>query len=207
MAISLKHKKELENRFPKKTIEDSLDYYQSQRNNFKTGDLIFFSGDHWLSTLIRWKSKSAWSHIGIVVKIDEIDKVFLLESTLETGVRMMPLSFVFSNYDGHNKPYTGRVAWARHEAFAEDSILANQIKNFCLDNLTKQYDRKEYWRILYRSFIGRKKRFKDDKFTCAEYVHEAFNNASIHIPRENGIFLSPGAFWRMRTIEKIAILI
>ena len=207
MAAQIKSKRVLDKIFEYQSFETNLQFYEAMRDEFRTGDLIFFSGNHWLSGLIRCRSKSAWSHVGMVVRIEELDKVFLVESILEVGVRMLPLSFVFRDYAGDQKPYSGRVAWARHGLISEDFPKQKLLKGFCLDNLSKQYDRKEYWRILWRSYWGKADFFEDDKFTCAEYIYEAFKYANIELPKEKGVFISPGAFWKQKELEMKAILI
>ena len=207
MATALRSKRKLDQLFPENAPETNFKFYEENREEFKTGDLLFFSGNHWLSGLIRWRSKSAWSHVGMVLRIDEMNRVFLVESIIENGVRLLPLSFVFKDYGGDNKPYNGRVAWTRHKFLEQNQEYALKLREFCMDNLSKQYDRKEYWRILWRSFIGRKKFFSDDKFTCAEFVLEAFKYAHIELPKERGVFISPGAFWRIKDLEMRRILI
>lgn len=205
MAISLPTRKVLEEIFPKKGIRENIKNYESLRDNFQTGDLIFFSGNHWLSNLIRIRSKGAWSHVGVVVKIEEINRLFLVESILEVGVRMIPLSFLIKDYDGHKKPYDGRVAWARYENLTAEKALS--IKEFALDNLSKQYDKKEYYRILWRTIVGKEKVFHDDKYTCSEYVRAAFKHAGIYLKYERGDFISPAAIWSNPEVEFKAMLI
>lgn len=198
MAISLPNRKILDEMFPQKGFRENLKNYEVNRDSFQTGDLIFFSGNHWLSNLIRIRSKGAWSHVGIVIKIEEINRLFLVESILEVGVRMIPLSFLVKNYDGHKKPYDGRVVWTRYEHLSTEQILS--IKEFALDNLSKQYDKKEYYRILWRTVVGKKKIFHDDKYTCSEYVREAFKHAGIYLKYERGDFISPSAIWSNKEI-------
>jgi hypothetical protein len=207
MARQIKSKRVLDKIYEYQTLGTNLRFYEAMRSEFKTGDLLFFSGDHWLSGLIRWRSKSAWSHVGMVIRIEELDRVFLIESVLEVGVRMLPLSFIYKDYDGRNKPYKGRVAWAKHELLDSDFVKQKAVKEFCVDNLSKQYDRKEYWRILWRSFWGFDNFFHDEKYTCAEYIYDAFKYANIELPKEKGVFISPGAFWRQKELEMKAILI
>ncbi|WP_435353979.1 YiiX/YebB-like N1pC/P60 family cysteine hydrolase [Emticicia sp. SJ17W-69] len=205
MAIRLANRKELDDLFPKKGIQEIRRNYEMLRNELQTGDLIFFSGNHWLSNLIRIRSKGAWSHVGIVVRIEEINRVFLVESILEVGVRMIPMSFVIKDYDGRNHPYNGRVSWARYRDLTFDKALI--IKEFALDNLSKQYDRKEYSRILWRTITGKAKVFHDTKYTCSEYVYEAFKSAGIYLKYERGDFISPSAFWSNQEIEMKGIII
>lgn len=207
MAKQIKSKRILDKIYEYQSLNTNLRFYETMRGEFKTGDLLFFSGDHWLSSLIRLRSKSAWSHVGMVIRIEELDRLFLIESVLEVGVRMLPLSFIYKDYDGKNRPYKGRVAWARHDLLTNDLMKQKAVKEFCVDNLSKQYDRKEYWRILWRSFWGFDNFFHDEKYTCAEYIYEAFKYARIELPKEKGVFISPGAFWRQKELEMKAILI
>lgn len=207
MAHVLTKKADLEREFPRKEYDANLDFYNQVRNEFKTGDLLFFSGDHWLSSMIRWRSKSAWSHIGMVIRIEELNRVFLVESTLENGVRLLPMSFILRDYDGHYKPYSGRVAWTRNCEIENDDLRTQKLKEFCLDNLTKQYDRREYWRILWRTLVSSRKIFSDDKYTCAEYIYEAYKYAGLRLPREKAFFITPGSFWSQTSVILQGILL
>ncbi len=52
--------------------------YQQVRGTLRSGDLFFCSGDYMVSKLIEKFTKSPWSHVGIIFKIDAIDRVLLL---------------------------------------------------------------------------------------------------------------------------------
>jgi Permuted papain-like amidase enzyme, YaeF/YiiX, C92 family len=206
MAQDFGSKKILDKTIPKLGKDKARQNYEENiRPHVKSGDLFFFSGDHWLSGLIRWRSKSAWSHVGMVVKLEEIDRVFLVESILEVGVRMIPLSFVVKNYDGKNNPYAGRVAWARHQKVTEDD--SKQLKISILEQLSKQYDGREFTRVAWRSLVGREKLFKDHKYTCSELIHHSFREAKLKIEYERGFFISPGSVWRNAAIEMMGLVI
>jgi Permuted papain-like amidase enzyme, YaeF/YiiX, C92 family len=205
MPTGFNSKKELDDKFPKMGIRAIKENYENIRNQFQTGDLLFLSGNHWLSSLIRMRSKAAWSHVGIVIRVDEIQRLFLAESIIEVGVRLIPLSFVVKDYDGHKNPYNGRVGWARYKDLTQEQAL--KITEFCLDNLSKQYDRAEYWRVLWRTIVGREKIFHDNKYSCAEYVYEAFKSAGIHLKYDRGDFISPGGIWRNERIEMKGMII
>ncbi len=85
--------------------------YNNIRNNLKTGDLVFFSGQGLVSGMIKWFTKSSYSHVGMVVVDDKWDMVLLWESTTlskiktihgveKQGVAIRPLSEVIENYNG-----------------------------------------------------------------------------------------------------------
>jgi len=206
MAIDFGSKRLLDRTYKKLGRETAWkNYEQNIRPNVRTGDLFFFSGNHWMSKLIRWRSESAWSHVGMVVKIEEIDRVFLVESIIEQGVRMIPLSFVIRNYDGKKNAYDGRVGWCRHRLV--DEVIAKDLKISILEQLSKQYDGREFTRVAYRSLVGREKLFRDYKFTCSELIHYCFREAKLRIEYERGFFISPGSIWRNEEVEMMGIVI
>lgn len=86
--------------------------YNQVRDELKTGDLVLFSGKGFISRLIQFGTRSKWSHVGMVIKIKELDFVALFESTtlsnikdintntLKRGVQLVPLSERITKYDG-----------------------------------------------------------------------------------------------------------
>ena len=87
--------------------------YEDLRPELKTGDIVLFSGKSAVSNLIKLFSGGKWSHVGMVLVLDEFQKAVLLwESTtlsnipdVETkaqtkGVQLVPLSQRLSSYVG-----------------------------------------------------------------------------------------------------------
>jgi len=86
--------------------------YESIRPNLSTGDIVLFSGKGPISASIKLATKSKWSHVGMVVCLEEYDFVTVWESTqlsnikdLETdkfkkGVQVVPLSLRLTQYNG-----------------------------------------------------------------------------------------------------------
>lgn len=86
--------------------------YEDIRSKLKTGDLILFSGKSAIGRFIRLYSNSKWSHLGMVVKVDDIDMVLLWESTsinnvpdaidrkIKRGVQTTSLSERLENFEG-----------------------------------------------------------------------------------------------------------
>lgn len=54
--------------------------YKDLRSKMKTGDVISFNGKGWFSWLIKWKTRSDISHVGIVYRTKG-DRVIIMEST------------------------------------------------------------------------------------------------------------------------------
>jgi hypothetical protein len=90
--------------------------YHEHRNSMKTGDVIAFSGRGRISKIIKWKTKSPYSHVGVVMDTQiqgGIGKaVLMMESTalcphaddlsgeFVNGVQLHFLSKRLEHYDG-----------------------------------------------------------------------------------------------------------
>lgn len=86
--------------------------YNDIRGHLNTGDIVLFSGKGGISAGIKWGTLSRWSHVGMILSLDEYDFVTIWESTtlsnvnnLETGVpkkgvQLVPLSSRVNKYDG-----------------------------------------------------------------------------------------------------------
>lgn len=129
-------------------------YNQEYRACMKTGDVIAFSGKGRLSEIIKWKTGSQYSHVGLVVATDMQEgfgqSVLITESTTLTnlpdattgefikGVQMQWLSQRLDAYDGQawwgqvKRPLTqfsilNMTKWIRHkhaERTPYDSVQA-----------------------------------------------------------------------------------
>ncbi|MBO9997441.1 MAG: hypothetical protein J7641_00290 [Cyanobacteria bacterium SID2] len=96
--------------------ESILSLYEHHRPQMKTGDIIAFSGNTGFSQIIKWGTGSAYSHVGMILKLGLSggfgDSVMVVESTTETrhqdasptelikGVQMNWLSKRMLMYDG-----------------------------------------------------------------------------------------------------------
>ena len=86
--------------------------YEAVRPLLKTGDLVLFAGQGGVSAWIRWFTRSPWTHIGMVVRQERMDSVFVWESTtlstikdissgaLRQGVQLAGLRERVLAYDG-----------------------------------------------------------------------------------------------------------
>ncbi len=89
-----------------------METYAQLRPKMQTGDLILFSGKSRTSAGIKWFTDSRWSHVGMVVRLEDWDIVLLWESTTLTdlrdvitgkarrGVQLVCLSDRIAGYDG-----------------------------------------------------------------------------------------------------------
>ena len=88
--------------------------YEQIRNKLKIGDVVAFSGKGRVSKIIKWKTNSKVSHVGMVYKMDSlgIPRIQLIESTTlgnlpdikegkaRKGVQLQFLSQRLDTYDG-----------------------------------------------------------------------------------------------------------
>lgn len=86
--------------------------YEELRAGIRSGDLMFVSGDYLVSKTIQHFTDSPWSHVGILLRLGDIDRVLLLESVDDMGVRFAPLSKYLRDYE-NGQPYGGRIVLAR----------------------------------------------------------------------------------------------
>ncbi|MFS9416867.1 MULTISPECIES: YiiX/YebB-like N1pC/P60 family cysteine hydrolase [Citrobacter] len=175
--------------------------YATLRETLKSGDLFFASGDYLVSKAIEKVTDSPWSHVGIVFVLPQIDRVLLLESVEDMGVRLAPLSKYLSDYDDIGKPYKGRVVLARYDTLAKSAV--EQIAAFGLNELTRPYDKEEIARILARIALGKGKAKKDREYICSELVYACFNNAGVNIAYNPKGFISPEDVWQDTHISLI----
>ena len=89
--------------------------YQTIRESLRTGDIVLFSGDSFVSRLIRLGTPGPWSHVGMVIVLPGIERVMLWESTtlskikdLKTGKLMSGVQLVWLSEK--IRDYNGRVA-------------------------------------------------------------------------------------------------
>ncbi len=166
--------------------------YSELRAKLKSGDLLFASGDYLVSKAIQMVTDSPWSHVGIVFRLDSIDRILLLESVEDMGVRFAPLSKYLGDYE-NGKPYKGRVVLARCKDV--DSSTVAGLSTFGIDELAQPYDKDEIAKILARVTLGISKKEKDREYICSELVYECFSRAGKDFAYNPKGFISPEDVW------------
>jgi hypothetical protein len=81
-----------------------LSNYSAVRSDMKAGDLIAFGGQGLISRIIKWRTRSPVSHVGVVMEIDDHGRVMVMESTSlggQCGVQVNRLSKRVREYDGN----------------------------------------------------------------------------------------------------------
>ena len=187
------------NSISKEELEDlEVTNYNDIRDTLESGDLLFASGNYWVSKAIRKVTESPWSHVGIIFNVRSLDRVLLLESVEDMGVRFAPLSKYIKDYDG-GKPYRGEVVVARAGGINTD--IMNDLARHGIDELTMPYDKDEVAKILARVAMGRGKWKKDREYICSELVYECFDRAGKTFELDKRGFISPENIWQDSSVE------
>ena len=179
--------------------------YEAIRNELKTGDLFFGSGSYLFSGIIQRLTKSTWSHVAIIYKDEELQRVLVLEAEPFVGVRMIPLSKYLYDYKGKMKPYKGQIALAQLLTPLSKTDLNNGI-SFGLDELTRPYDNYEIIRIMIRILFKITKRSDNRDYICSEFVRDILAQSNIVLPYFD-TYISPDNVWQdNRLVMKCRIL-
>lgn len=174
--------------------------YTDFRAKLKSGDILFASGDYLISKAIQKMTDSPWSHVGIVFRLDSIDRVLLLESVEDMGVRFAPLSKYLIDYEDR-KPYKGRIVLARCKDVTHETIRG--LSTFGIDELTQPYDKDEIAKIMARITLGIGKKERDREYICSELVYECFARAGKDFAYNSKGFISPEDVW---VDEKLSLI-
>lgn len=175
--------------------------YGHVREHLNTGDIVFCSGSYFFSGLIRWFTKSCWSHCGIIYRDDNLGRVFVLESEVLIGVRLAPLSKYLRDYHGKNRPYRGRIIIGRLNPDAHPEDVKKAI-SFGMDELTKPYDNFEILRIAIRILFKRGRRSRDKKYICSELVYECYRKADVWF-KFHKKSISPDDIWKDPRVHQV----
>jgi hypothetical protein len=173
--------------------------YEKIRDHLKTGHIFFSSGSYLFSGIIQRLTKSAWSHVAIVYKDEELGRVMILEAEPRIGIRLIPLSKYLRDYKGKRRPYKGQIVLARLN-FEPEKEKLNKAISFGLDELTRPYDNWEIIRIMTRILFRIGKREKNKNYICSELVRDAFAKAGI-VFTMNDTYISPQEIWKDKRIE------
>lgn len=173
--------------------------YNKVRDVLKTGHIFFSSGSYVFSGIIQRLTKSAWSHVAIVYKDEELGRVMILEAEPKIGIRLIPLSKYLKDYKGKRRPYKGQIVMARLSNELDHKML-NRAISFGLDELTRPYDNWEIIRIMTRIMFRIGKRERNKNYICSELVKAAFDKAGVDFPMRN-TYISPQEIWVDKRVE------
>ncbi len=199
--------------FPRNAVKD---YHSVVRSELLTGDIVLCSGTGIFSSMLQAATDSVWSHAALVLRLDEIDRVLLLESVEPVGVRCVRLSKYLENYANDGSPYPGGIVVARHANFGSvvSETARTKLTQYAIDQFGYPYDKDEIAKIAARIVAAklpftRKQLSKiapDKEFICSEYVAMCYEEAGLPIQWNQLGFISPADIAMDPSFELIAVL-
>ncbi|MBK1667966.1 hypothetical protein CKO28_07945 [Rhodovibrio sodomensis] len=162
--------------------------YSSLRDDLKTGDIILMSGESIFSWTIRRFTGSTWSHVGMVVRSEELDAVLLWESTTtghpedaatpkgrepKPGVQLPPLSKRVRDYDGKVAVRQLNRALTKKEV-ASLTAFRHEVKDRDYD-----YDALELLRSAMDEGLFWRNREDLQSFFCSELIAESYQRVGL----------------------------
>jgi hypothetical protein len=186
--------------------------YAELRAQVRTGDIAICSGTQLFSRAIRWATGSPWSHVALILRIEEFDRVFVLEAVERIGVRTLPLSRFVIEDSARNRPYPGDIVIARHNDFAAraDGTGITRMVEYATDRLGAPFSAFEMVRIAGRLVAGRfgtslpRMLDNDNEYICSEYVACCLRQVGIDVPWDHHGFIGPADFARDPAINPVA---
>jgi hypothetical protein len=171
--------------------------YGLVRPHIKNGDVLMFKGKYRSSFLIRWLTKSAYSHAGIAVWWNE--RLMIMEAVMR-GVRVTPLS---RNIHQHK----GNVEWFGCKKEIDEGDRLRMVI-FAQEELGKSYAR---WKavlfgvkVLFKRDLSEKDELRmENKLFCSQYVAQIYNSIGLDLKKNReDRFMSPGDIARSSLLEK-----
>jgi hypothetical protein len=185
--------------------------YAKARELVRNGDILLCSAEDPFSKVIRWSTKSPWSHIAIAYRIDSLDRMMVFEAVTQIGVRTVPLSHFIAYTSSGAHPYPGKILLARDQRM--EGLSTAKLKamyGFAIGCLGDKFAPAEILKIASRIVFGRtgKKmpRFLGprNEFICSEYVARCFDKAGLKIPWDGLGFVAPDDFARAPDVQAVA---
>lgn len=173
--------------------------YSSARHELRTGDILLFHSTALGSRLVELGTHSLWSHAAFVWRLDDIDRVMLLESMDTVGVRMMPMSTRINGCAAIPTPYHGSLLVLRHSAIPEtiDKLKIRAMTQFALDRVGYPYSFQELHQIMARIALGMAGEILTGRleskngFICSEYVARCLEEVGATIAPDKEGFIAP----------------
>lgn len=169
-----------------KNTARSMDKYKAVRSELDTGDIVVFNGSGVISSMIKWKDKTRWSHVGMVVKSVDWDMLLLFESTTlsklkdvesrkeSQGVQLVPLSERIRSYPDD------RVGFRKLLGVNRDTDFTGKVKKFRSDMAGRPYeeDKLELFRSSYDGVFGDNEENLSSLF-CSELIAEMYQRLGL----------------------------
>ncbi|MGL5329086.1 MAG: YiiX/YebB-like N1pC/P60 family cysteine hydrolase [Peptostreptococcaceae bacterium] len=129
----------------------------------KCGDIFLIKNDTFISKLIRWFTRSQYSHCGLCISDDGIH---LWHTEFNMGLRLTHLMYPSDKME----VYRVNVSYD-HE----------KLYDFILANIGNKYDFMEIFKVIFRC----KKAETDSEYICSELIRAAYRHVGIELVDES----------------------
>lgn len=186
--------------------------YSEVRAQVRDGDILMCSADDSFSRLIRWATRSPWSHCALAFRMEEIERVIVLECVEKMGVRAVPLSAFIARTSSGVEPYPGKILLARHRGMAAKSRrhAIQRMAGFAFDRLGDRFSKAEVGKIALRIALGRfdarlhPSLQAKNEFICSEYVARCLAEVGLEVSWDGLGFIAPADFAADPQIDAVA---
>ena len=175
--------------------------YEAVRDEIRTGDLLLASGSSAMSKMIQAGTDSVMSHVGVLLRIDSINRILVIESVESIGVRPCTLNKYVHNYDGQGHPYPGKLYLARHAAVSvADAATFCTFSQQAVDLFGCVYDNKQIAAITLRVVAAKlglrpqPRRPEDNTFICSELADMILRSIGVTVPYNHANYIAPADF-------------
>ena len=166
---------------------ESLEFKEFNDIQFQDGDLLFCSGNHWISKIIKDGSNSQFSHVGIIYIWH--NTAMLIEAVETDGVRIIPLSQYTRNYENSSMAYDGELYHARMPDLLP--LHFNIVLEKALTLINKRFDSDGVAKAISRFYLGFGRDNDDDEYFCSELIFESFEAIDILFEKTETGFVYP----------------
>jgi hypothetical protein len=128
--------------------------YKDVRNRIRSGDVILWEGNGIAALVVRWITKSRWSHVGIALWSGP--RLLVLDSFPFKGTRIQPLSLCAEN-----------AYWMRNVGG-----LDAKAHGFAIDELGRKYSFQNLW----KTWLGLN--LVKSEYHCSQYVTTVLSKSS-----------------------------
>ncbi|HUO23908.1 MAG TPA: hypothetical protein VMU59_15445 [Caulobacteraceae bacterium] len=181
----------------------------------RDGDILLCSGNDPFSRLIKWATRSPWSHVALAYRWPELNRIMVFESVQQYGVRAIPIERFCTESSTGQKPYPGQILLARHVDYADHAgkpggAAMKRLADTAVDLLGDRFAPGEIAKIALRIALDRSGRVtpnflkRKDEYICSEYAAHCLAEVGIDIPWDGRGFIAPADFALDPKIKAIA---
>jgi hypothetical protein len=181
----------------------------------RDGDILLCSATDPFSRLIKWATKSPWSHVALAYRWRSVGRIMVFEAVQQLGVRCVPLERFISESSTGQKPYPGKIILARHEDYADQGgkpggAAMQRLAEAAVDRFGDRFAPGEILKIAARITFGRSGRTTPtflgprDEFICSEYAAKCLEAVGVEIGWDGRGFIAPASFANDPKVKAIA---